>query len=461
MSIRKIWLYVLMLTVILSILINAALLTTLTDRSFQAYLEESYTTHLGEIEAYALRALESGDVTPAAMNEELETHLVDPIIGIRLLEPAGGVIAAAENDTYLQEAWIRGSMMERMMYQLIQSGREETHTILLTSGETTLGELEVIQHSSTAQSMLARMFKASLWRNSVISIFIALILSGLIGILISRRMSRSLQDTARYANGMLLEETVTIKPSRIHEVNQIRESLNGLLSRLKLKQTSRRELTDQLLHQSRTPLTILRSHLEALEDGLILPDAHEYAILQQQVEQVSLVLANMDQVIDALTPDEAIQLQTVDLSALLEQVTGGMRRQFENKQIAFEVFCAQQGTIQTDPHLLSGILYNLLTNAYKYTDNGGHVQITCRRSAEEVILTIRDDGRGIERKEIEKIFNAYYRGARTGDTPGEGIGLYLARRDARRLGGTLRVESIPDRGSDFQLRLPIDTLAGV
>ena len=96
-----------------------------------------------------------------------------------------------------------------------------------------------------------------------------------------------------------------------------------------------------------------------------------------------------------------------------------------------------------------------MTNAYKYTKAHGHVTISYRSTLDHLILTIVDTGIGIEKKEIDKIFQAYYRIDDTVDTPGEGIGLYVVKENVNQLNGLVEVKSEVGKGSSFMLKLPL------
>ena len=93
--------------------------------------------------------------------------------------------------------------------------------------------------------------------------------------LLVKKVSKSLKNTAKIATGIQIGEETIEKSSSIKEVQAIRDSLSELSTRLKLKQRSRKTLIDELVHQTRTPLAVLKSHIEAIEDGLIVADKEE------------------------------------------------------------------------------------------------------------------------------------------------------------------------------------------
>ncbi len=114
-------------------------------------------------------------------------------------------------------------------------------------------------------------------------------------------------------------------------------------------------------------------------------------------------------------------------------------------------------TITTDQHKLSQVIYNLLTNAYKFTDKNGSVNLSYKVIDDQVIITVTDTGRGIEVSQMPYIFDAYFQLDETYE--GEGIGLYVAQENMHQLGGTISVDSTVGMGTKFTLRLPLTNQA--
>ena len=112
-------------------------------------------------------------------------------------------------------------------------------------------------------------------------------------------------------------------------------------------------------------------------------------------------------------------------------------------------------TIQTDKYKFTQILFNLLTNAYKYTDPDKKVNISYRIENDKFVLEVKDQGKGIGEGELNKIFNAYYRGLNETEQ-GEGIGLYIVKENVEILGGEVKVRSKVGEGSVFTVVLPIN-----
>lgn len=450
MSIRKLWLIVLTLVATLSIAINALILTSLTDRYFKSYLTETYDEHIDQMITYIVSSLKEDTLSLRQMAIELESHLDDPIVKIKLYGPQGALLLQVEDRDYDRRDMGRMGMMDFMF----RIGEEEVDSFDVLDNGVLLGKLNITKQSSAESSVIAMMFKSRLFINSLISTGIAIVITLLVGAFISKRMSKDLTDTARFASNIQIGNPIENKPSSIKEINQIQSSLQDLNTRLRLKQKSRKTLIDQLIHQSKTPLTILKSHVEAIEDGVIQISKEELTIFQDQIDHLNNILSNMSTLIDAEKENEVLAVESVDIQNLLNQIILGIRSQFDKKGIELKMIGNTKVNLLTDPYKLSQVIYNLLTNAYKYTEKG-HVEISVRDDHDHLTIAISDTGIGIEPSDIKNIFNAYYRSTSVTKIPGEGIGLYVVKENLKQLGGTIDVQSTPGKGSTFTLSLPI------
>jgi len=449
MTMRKIWLCVLILVAILSIGVNAFVLSSLTDNYFVDYLTTSYEKHVSQIVEYTKKSLLNAPVSYEQMAIELETHLDDPVLQIKLYKPTGELIVDVKDTDY----WTNNMMGKKMMFK--NAFHETVEQFDVLDQGTRIGILNITRQSSTENSLVAQLFKSALLKNSLISMAIALLIAFFIGIYVSNRMSKALIETADLASAIELGSNARYKRHYIKEINQIRTSLEELNIRLKLKQKSRKVLIDQMVHQARTPLTILKFHLEALEDGLIELNEEEKNICHAQIESLNLMISNMSNLIDAGKEVKPLNIETVELSVILKKIVRGLKTQFDKKHLDLEITSSEKVFLTTDIDLFSQIIYNLLMNAYKYTNEQGQVKISYITQKDQIILTVQDTGIGIDPIEFGKIFQAYYRTDSSINTPGEGIGLYVVKENLEALHGVVEVESNLGNGSIFKITLPL------
>lgn len=450
MTIKRQWMLVLVVSVALSVLVNSFVLGTLINRYFVEYSTENYNQRINQLVSFSTEALSSGGYTEQQLEMQLETHLSDPINRIRLYDPDGNLLADAGNTSNQMMGMMRSSTMNRMM----GTAAEEVDSISIVSGGDTIGTLIVNRYSSIGNSLATRQFTVALIGSSLLSFGIVFVLTFIIGFFISRKMSRDLMLTARQAVELDLGHESYIPNSHVKEIRTIQQSLQTLQTRLKLKQTSRKKLIDELVHQTRTPLTILRTHLEGFRDGVIRFTPEEVKTCEAQIEHLSSIITNMSGLLDAEKETGGVNVEPVELSALIRQIADGLKAQFDKKQVRLQVSGRKKLVVRTDRYKLSQALYNIVTNAYKFTSPGGSVTISYELTGGGLTISVQDTGAGIFKEDQPRIFDAYYRGKNSLNAEGDGIGLYVAKENLKKLGGTIELESKPGSGSVFTLRLP-------
>jgi len=446
MTIRRQWLLVLTITAVLAVCIDSLILSSLINKYFLTYSTENYNNHVEQIEQLAASVLKDGGITEQQLSVQLESHLDDPIVSIKLYDVAGTLVAEAENTQGKGLGAANGGM---------RKNSEEVDTYQITDGDTVLGVLNVTRYSSLRNSEVSVKFKTALLQNSAVSFAIVLTVLVVIGFFVSRGLSRDLTNTASQALRIDMEDDTDFKPSKVREIRVIQTGLETLRNRLKIKQIGRKRTVDELVHQTRTPLTILQTHLEGLEDGVTTLTDEEIGIFRAQIENISSIISNMSMLIDADRPSREIRPEEIDLHALLCQIVGGLEIQFEKKKVGLQLRSHQKVSVKTDKYRLSQCVYNLLTNAYKFTAPGGRVDISYEASDTNVVIQIKDNGAGIAQEDIPYLFDAYYRGHHAAGSEGDGLGLYVVKENLEQLGGSIGVQSKLGEGSEFTITLPV------
>lgn len=224
-------------------------------------------------------------------------------------------------------------------------------------------------------------------------------------------------------------------------------------------------------HELRTPLTVIRSAGENLADGIVLDEqqvrkygaliATEGRRLTQMVEQV-MTFAGLQ------AGKPGLDIRAVDPGAVVDEALVAMAPLVREQEAVIETDVPDDlPPILADASAVSRCIQNLLGNALKYGGRPGLIQVTARgvpraggsRQVDHVAITVKDDGPGIEPRDLPHIFEPFYRGpdAVAAQIHGSGLGLSLVRRMMDELDGTVTVESEPGRGAAFTLRLPVAT----
>ena len=248
--------------------------------------------------------------------------------------------------------------------------------------------------------------------------------------------------------------------------------------------TMRQEFTANVSHELKTPLTAISGYSELLENGMIPPD--QVSTYAKQIHKNSARLLTLINDIIKLSELDSVKSdisETVSLTEITQQCLGTLEFQAEQQNISLhldvinemshdsnqvrrlkvgdpqqytetyqdsdEVRCLTVG----DPRLYEELIYNLCDNAVRYNNPGGHVYVTLREEADEIILIVRDTGIGIPKPDQERIFERFYRvdKSRSKQTGGTGLGLAIVKHIVEHLGARIELESETGMGTEIRV----------
>jgi len=214
---------------------------------------------------------------------------------------------------------------------------------------------------------------------------------------------------------------------------------------------------DEIMHEIRNQLTVIRANLEAFADGKLAPDqAHIQALLQTTAELEAL-LGDLRAAEPAA--DAPIRPTRINVCELLSREYRAMEAVAAEKNVQLSVHrCPHANAACTqffgDPTRVGQIVKNVLLNAVRYTPSGGSVSVDCSRAADQLQIAIADSGPGIERGESRHVFEPGFRGAAAAGSPGSGHGLAVVKDLVERQGGSVRFEGAMPNGALFTVKLP-------
>ena len=218
----------------------------------------------------------------------------------------------------------------------------------------------------------------------------------------------------------------------------------------------RRDFVANLSHELKTPIGAVGLLAETLAEE------DEPEVARRLAERIQLETFRVSRVIDDLLDLSRIEVQTVtspeplQLAGLVEEAVARLRPAAEQRGVELRSSLAADVRLLGDRRQLVSAIHNLVENAIKYSDAGSPVEISATPDGDHVDVTVRDHGIGIPARDLDRIFERFYRvdRARARDTGGTGLGLSIVRHVAENHGGDVRVESIEGAGSTFVIRLP-------
>jgi two-component system, OmpR family, phosphate regulon sensor histidine kinase PhoR len=234
------------------------------------------------------------------------------------------------------------------------------------------------------------------------------------------------------------------------------------ITELKKMDQVRRDFVANVSHELRTPLSILRGYIETLLDN---PKTSReelsriLAVMERHSKRLDLLAQDLLTLAQLESANPNLQLGNVDFSELFEEVIRDWEKKLASKQLNVIVEVPPDlPTVRADRVRLEEALYNLLDNAVKYSREHGEIRLMARQRDEEIVLNVSDNGIGISKEDLPRIFERFYRAdkARTAENiRGTGLGLAIVKHVAQLHGGRVEAESEINKGTTIRIVLPM------
>jgi len=237
------------------------------------------------------------------------------------------------------------------------------------------------------------------------------------------------------------------------EIGHLAERFGQMARRLREAEALERNFLMTVSHELRTPLTAIRGHVEALREGLVEDPGSRAESLEVIAAEASRLERLVGDVLDLAKLDArrfTLLKEEVDMGRLLDQAYASFGEEARRREIEYRCDVAARPVIVSDGDRVLQIISNLLSNAFRWTPDGGEVELALQAENGSVSVSVRDTGPGIAASERERIFRPFF----SRDGRGTGLGLAIARELASALGGRIELDSSPGKGSRFELVLP-------
>lgn len=287
---------------------------------------------------------------------------------------------------------------------------------------------------------------------------ISILASIILGLYFSRLFSRPILEITEAANNIRRGElqTIEVKENSILELKELSKSINHLSLSLGEQDQLRKRLTSDISHELRTPLTVLQSHIEALIDGVWQPTEERLNVCKNEVIRLIKLVEQLKYLTDIESHKIELEKENYNLSSDIIETIKAFEYEFMDKGIDLNKRIEDNIYIKGDRDKLKQVVINLLSNALKFTNTGGRVDVVLEKDQEGIGLIISDNGIGIDKKDLPYLFERLYRSdiSRNRRTGGSGIGLTITKTLVEAHGGSIRVESEKNKGTRVNVSLP-------
>lgn len=280
-------------------------------------------------------------------------------------------------------------------------------------------------------------------------------LGSLLAMRLIKPIGEAVHTTGRIAQG---EYGVQIQSkTAVREMQALTQSINHMSAELLEKERQKRRLTADVAHELRTPLCNLQSHMEAVLDGVWEPGKDVFRSCYNEIERLTGLVNRLRELTAYEDGKNAPKRETLLAKPFLQAVLNDFspRAKQHALRLSLSVLPAS-ARLSADPAQLKQCIVNLISNAIRYTPEGGTVDLRYRQKGGDVSIEVEDSGAGIAPEELPNIFERFYRveSSRSAQTGGMGIGLSITKSIVEMHGGKMMVRSQIDIGSTFTIYLP-------
>lgn len=275
----------------------------------------------------------------------------------------------------------------------------------------------------------------------------------LASITVARPIKRISNASKKVAEG---DFSVQLEPQGSGEIRELTENFNSMIRGLSANEYLHKEFVSNISHEFNTPITSLKGYAKLLKRDDLTPE--------QRTEYADIVIAESDR-LSRLSADllKLSELENKGLSperkefSLDEQIRSAvilLQQSWEDKALNLDIDL-EEVSFEGDESLLYQLWVNLISNAVRYTENGGEIKVSLSKGEAAVTVSVSDNGMGMTREEMENVFRRFYKADKSRSSRGTGLGLAIAKKIAELHGGDIAVSGAVGVGSTFTVTLPV------
>jgi len=288
-------------------------------------------------------------------------------------------------------------------------------------------------------------------------VFLAVAL--LIGYFLVRRTLQPIDKitaTARMIGRGDLSQRLNMKNTG-DEVGRLSTTFDEMIERLETAFQAEKQFTSDASHELRTPITVITAYAEntIVGDSTLEEYARAMEVILKEGRKMSATISSLLMLTRGDQRKYQPNLELLDFAQLVDDVADEVKISAEQKGVSISVLPHAPAFLMLDQTLITNLLLNLLGNAVKYNNGGGHVEISLVAERQNAVLKIKDDGIGISKEDLPKVFNRFFRSEHSGDTEGSGLGLAIAKWIVAVHHGDIRIDSTLSVGTIVTVCFPL------
>ncbi len=332
---------------------------------------------------------------------------------------------------------------------------------ILTSDGKTVGQVRLwVLGSDALLTKADTAFREKTIDAMLLAAIIAVAISLMIGFLVSRMLTnpiRRITGTAKQIRDGDLSARTGLRGD--DEIDQLGETFDEMATSLEKDMKHEKRLTSDVAHELRTPLMAMLATVEAMQDGVYPTDNEHLETVASETRRLARLVQQMLDLSRMENHTAPMNLEPVDTVELVRGIVGAQEPLFDQRDLRLRFADETQGKaplLELDPDMITQAVINLMSNAMRYTPEGGWVVVSVALDRKHVMISVSDTGIGIAKEDLSRIFGRFWRAdaSRAREAGGLGVGLAVTKQIIERHHGFISVESELEKGTTFTIHLP-------
>ncbi len=267
---------------------------------------------------------------------------------------------------------------------------------------------------------------------------------------------KNMIETARQITAENMGLRISVPESK-DEIRELAETFNDMLGKIQHVLISQRQFVQDISHELRTPMTIMRGELEVALKRRRTPEEYQ-SILASSLDETKKIGKLLEDLLSLArfdTSSAALAREAEDISSVIKEIVDDMRHLAQPKGIEIDLISTAGLMLSIDKPKIMRCFINIIDNAIKYTPENGRIAVRVAQENQSVVIVISDTGIGIPETDLPHIFNRFYQVDKSRSSQGFGLGLSIARSVIEAHGGSITVQSTENRGTSFLISFPL------
>ena len=451
------------LTSLMTVVVLVAVVSVVWGTAFSDYTRAN-VTEVARVTAEKLAASyeKQGEWTATELRSIAKSTSISKDLGIQVLDAKGSIVY---DDTWPTASISSDGKASSKTHGLVSAApTDEESTVteaVTTSAGQNVGSVRVwVLGSDALLTKADSAFRERTFNAMALAAVVAIFISLVIGYFVSRMLTnpiRRITSTAKQIRDGDLSARTGLRGD--DEIDQLGETFDEMATSLEKDMKHEKRLTSDVAHELRTPLMAMLATVEAMQDGVYPIDNEHLENVASETRRLARLVQQMLDLSRMENRTAPMNVEPVDMVPFIRTIVDSQERLFAGRDLRLRFADETQGrsaTIEIDPDMITQAVINIMSNAMRYTPEGGWVVVSVLGDRKHVMISVSDTGIGIAKEDLSRIFGRFWRAdaSRAREAGGLGVGLAVTKQIVERHRGFISVESELEKGTTFTIHLP-------